>query len=72
VRHPVYLGVSLFLLSRPAQTEVSFLFSLLCAAYFVAGSFHEERRMVHLHGAAYEEYRRRVPPFLPAPWRKRS
>jgi hypothetical protein len=30
----------------------------------------EERKLVALHGDAYREYRRRVPPLVPLPWRR--
>jgi protein-S-isoprenylcysteine O-methyltransferase Ste14 len=34
-------------------------------AYFVAGSFHEERLLLRQFGEEYEQYMRRVPRLVP-------
>jgi len=67
VRHPLYLGFSLILAFRPAQTRSSLASTVAIVAYFCIGTFFEERRMERTFGEAYREYRRRVPRFLPLP-----
>jgi len=67
VRHPLYLGCSLILAFRPAQTQNSLASTVAIIAYFYVGTFFEERRMERKFGEAYREYCRRVPRFLPLP-----
>jgi len=67
VRHPLYLGCSLLLAFHPVQTRNSAATAAAVVAYFYAGTFFEERRMVRKFGESYREYRRRVPRFLPLP-----
>lgn len=68
-RHPWYLAGLLILWGRDlslAQLVTAGLLSL----YLILGAFWEERRMLALFGEDYEEYRRRVPMFIP--WRRPS
>ena len=67
VRHPLYLGCSIILAFRPAQTRNSLASTVAIIAYFYVGTFFEERRMERKFGEAYREYCRRVPRFLPLP-----
>jgi protein-S-isoprenylcysteine O-methyltransferase Ste14 len=67
VRHPLYLGCSLILAFHPTQTWNGAASTAAIVAYFYFGTFHEERRLLHLYGSEYEEYRKRVPRFLPLP-----
>jgi len=67
VRHPLYLGCSLILAFRPAQTLNSLASTAAIIAYFYVGTFFEERRMERKFGEAYRDYQRRVPRFLPIP-----
>jgi protein-S-isoprenylcysteine O-methyltransferase Ste14 len=68
VRHPWYsLGL---LLVWTRDMDPAFLVSALAiTGYFVFGSLLEERKLMTYHGAAYREYRRRVPGLIPLPWR---
>lgn len=71
VRHPWY-ALGLVLLWTRDMPPAFLLTALLATAYFVVGSWLEERKLIAYHGAAYREYRRRVPAFVPLPWRRLS
>ncbi len=68
VRHPLYLGISVILAARPAQTRTSLLSTVMVILYFYAGTFLEERRLARKFGDEYRAYRERVPRFLPIGW----
>lgn len=68
VRHPMMAGGFWFLLtSGPSLNNI--IFTIFYAAYMVVGGYYEEQRLIRIFGEDYEAYRRRVPPFLPRPWR---
>lgn len=68
VRHPMMAGGFWFLLtSGPSLNNM--IFAIFYATYMVVGGYYEERRLVRVFGDEYLAYRRRVPPFLPRPWR---
>lgn len=69
VRHPLYLFSTLLLWLSPSMTANQLTLNLLIMLYFVIGSIHEEQLLVDEYGAAYEEYRRQVPRFIPWPGR---
>ncbi len=70
VRHPMLSAGFWFLLtSGPSLNNL--VFTLFYAAYMVIGGYYEERRLVRVFGEAYLAYRRRVPAFMPRPWRWR-
>jgi len=64
MRHPMYTGFMLLLLASPVHSVNSLHLSLAISAYFIIGSFFEERRMLASH-PDYDGYRRRVPAFIP-------
>lgn len=68
VRHPWYsLGL---VLVWSQDMDPAFLTSAIAISlYFVVGSRLEERKLMIYHGAAYREYRLRVPGLIPLPWR---
>lgn len=66
-RHPGNLGALGFFLFLPRMTVNRAVLAALVALYVVVGSMHEERRLHHAYGAAYERYRRSVPFMLPRP-----
>jgi protein-S-isoprenylcysteine O-methyltransferase Ste14 len=72
VRHPLYLGISLILAFRPAQSRNTFLSTVLVILYFYVGTFFEERRMVGTFGQEYRNYQQRVPRFLPVRWYRKG
>jgi protein-S-isoprenylcysteine O-methyltransferase Ste14 len=67
VRHPLYIGWAIAFWATPTMTLGHLLFALLMSVYMLAASRVEERDLVAYFGRSYEEYRQRVPAFLPLP-----
>ena len=65
VRHPLYVAWALFFWATPTMTVGHLLFAGLLTIYMVAASKVEERDLVAHFGNQYEDYRRRVPAFIP-------
>ncbi len=70
VRHPIYLGEILFylgllVLSLSLAAVVVWLVAIIFLHYI---SCYEERLLLERFGAAYEEYRREVPMWVPRLW----
>lgn len=65
VRHPMMLGVILWLWATPSISRGRFLFAAFFTLYILVAIRWEERNLLRQHGTAYEEYRRRVPALLP-------
>lgn len=64
IRHPMYSGILLIFFAMPTQSVNSLNLYAAITLYFVIGSRLEERRMLADH-PEYEEYRKRVPAFIP-------
>jgi protein-S-isoprenylcysteine O-methyltransferase Ste14 len=68
MRHPLYTFSMLLLWASPSMSRNSLILTLLISAYFVIGSFIEERRLELDFGEAYVDYRKRVSRFVPYVW----
>ncbi len=67
VRHPMHLGGILILALQPRMTLNALVFAVFGCLYIVVGSLLEERRMAATLGELWDDYRRKVPMFLPWP-----
>ncbi len=65
VRHPLMLGFIIAFWATPHMTWGHLLFAGTATGYILLALVVEERTLVALHGAAYEDYRRRVPKLIP-------
>jgi protein-S-isoprenylcysteine O-methyltransferase Ste14 len=65
VRHPLYLGWALAFWATPTMTAGHVLFAGSLSLYMALAALVEERDLVAHFGRVYEDYRRRVPMFVP-------
>lgn len=65
VRHPLYIGWALAFWATPTMTAGHLLFAAMLTVYMALAARVEERDLVRHFGRQYEEYRRRVPMFVP-------
>lgn len=65
VRHPLYIGWAIAFWVTPTMTVGHLFFAAVLTGYMVLAVFAEERDLVVHLGNQYEEYRRRVPKFVP-------
>lgn len=68
VRHPLYIGWGIAFWATPKMTVGHLLFAAVLTGYMGLAAIIEERDLVSYFGRHYEEYRRRVPMFVPR-WR---
>jgi protein-S-isoprenylcysteine O-methyltransferase Ste14 len=68
VRHPLYIGWTIAFWATPTMTVGHLLFAFVLTIYMGLAALVEERDLIAHFGRQYEEYRQRVPMFIP--WRK--
>ncbi|UCF31828.1 MAG: isoprenylcysteine carboxylmethyltransferase family protein [bacterium] len=70
VRHPWYAGGILIVWARDIDVSV-LLTNLVLTAYFIIGSWLEERKLVVEFGDRYRQYQREVSMLFPVKWLRR-
>lgn len=65
MRHPIYTGILLVVMSDPSVTQNGVFVAVLAMLYIMVGYRHEEAGLLRRFGQEYEEYRRQVPALLP-------
>jgi protein-S-isoprenylcysteine O-methyltransferase Ste14 len=65
VRHPLYIGWTIAFWATPTMTVGHLLLALGLTGYMALAARVEERDLVDHFGSQYEEYKRRVPMFIP-------
>jgi hypothetical protein len=68
VRHPWYCFGLVLVWTRDMNPAL-LLSALAITAYFVVGSWLEERKLIALHGEVYRRYQASVSGLLPLPWK---
>jgi protein-S-isoprenylcysteine O-methyltransferase Ste14 len=66
VRHPLYIGWALAFWATPTMTAGHMLFAGVLTAYMGLAAITEERDLVAYFGRQYQDYRQRVPMFVPS------
>ncbi len=65
LRNPLFFFGAIFLWLSPIMTLNLLMFNILATVYFYIGARHEERSLREEFGEQYENYRQKVPMFLP-------
>lgn len=65
LRNPLFFFGAAFLWLFPTMTVNLLTFNLLATLYFYVGALHEEKSLKKEFGEEYEDYRRRIPMFIP-------
>lgn len=72
VRHPMYLGIILSLVTATGIYTEKIVVNLICLILYVEiGSYYEEKQLVRLFGNAYREYQVTTSKYLPISWFRR-
>jgi len=67
LRNPLFLFGAIFLWLFPTMTLSLLAFNIIATVYFYIGARHEERSLRKEFREEYEDYRQKVPMFLPRP-----
>lgn len=70
VRHPIMLGFIIAFWATSRMSVGHLVFAIATTAYILIALQLEERDLVNIHGAAYEEYRQQVSMLIPMPKKK--
>lgn len=65
IRHPLYVGWATAFWATPTMTAGHLLFAVAMTAYMALAVLFEERDLSAHFGGPYDDYRRRVPKFVP-------
>ncbi len=65
IRNPLFFFAAVLLWLSPVMTEGLLAFNIMAMIYFYLGARHEERSLKEEFGREYEDYKERVPMFLP-------
>jgi methanethiol S-methyltransferase len=65
IRHPLYIGWTIAFWATPTMSIGHLLFAAVLTVYMGLAARVEERDLVDYFGQEYEDYRRRVPMFVP-------
>jgi protein-S-isoprenylcysteine O-methyltransferase Ste14 len=69
VRHPMYLGIILSLLTTTGLYTEKVLLNMICLLLYVqVGSYYEEKQLVRLFGDAYRKYQTTTSQYIPMSW----
>jgi protein-S-isoprenylcysteine O-methyltransferase Ste14 len=69
LRHPLYIGWAIAFWATPTMSVGHLLFAGVLTVYMGLAALVEERDLIAHFGHQYEEYRRRVPMFIPR-WKR--
>jgi len=73
VRHPMYLGIILSLVTATGIYSEKIVLNLVCLLLYVeVGSYYEEKQLVRLFGDAYRRYQATTSKYLPVSWLRRA
>lgn len=67
VRHPLYLGVIIFIWSTPILKTIDIVGNTGFTMYLIIGSFFEEKKLLEEFGETYAEYKKSTPMLIPRP-----
>ncbi len=65
VRHPLYFFSLVVFWLFPYMTDLALAFVIASSLYFIIGTVPEERKLVAIHGQAYQHYQQKVPRIIP-------
>ncbi len=67
VRHPLYLGVIIFIWATPVLKAIDIVGNTGLTLYLIIGSYFEEKKLLEEFGEAYAVYKKNTPMLIPHP-----